>query len=119
MPSKITGGMRRGMTPEAREAVKDVALKVLAFLFGAGAFIFSVLGGDETKRRPTYITYGVIFLGLTTIIAYIESSLSRRSLVARERLAIREARAQDDVVTSVSAAAIHLARIGGLRSSHG
>jgi len=107
------------MTPETREAVKDVALKVLAFLFGAGAFIFSVLGGDETKRRPTYITYGVIFLGLTTIIAYIESSLSRRSLLARERLAVREAQAQEDVVTSVSAAATHLARISGLRSSHG
>lgn len=107
------------MTTEAREAVADMALKALAFIFGAGAFAFSVVGGDENERRPTYITYGVICLGFTTIIAYIESWLSRRSLLARERLAVREARAQEDVVTSASAAAIHLARIGGLRSSHG
>ncbi|MFF0381331.1 hypothetical protein [Streptomyces sp. NPDC004286] len=107
------------MTTEAREAVADVALKALAFLFGAGAFAFSILGGDENERRPTYITYGVICLGVTTIIAYIESGLSRRSLLARERLAVREAQAQEDVVASASAAAIHLARIGGLRSGHG
>ncbi|MFJ3716262.1 hypothetical protein [Streptomyces sp. NPDC090057] len=106
------------MTNEAREAVADVTLKVLAFIFGAGAFAFSILGGDENERRPTYITYGVICLGVTTIIAYIESGLSRRSLLARERLAVREVRAQEEVVTSVSAAAIHLARIGGLRSTH-
>lgn len=106
------------MTAEVREVVADAALKVFAFLFGAGAFVFSVLGGDENSRRPTYITYGVICLGVTAVIAYIESGLSRRSLLARERLALDEARVQERVVTDVSAAAIHLARIGGLRSGH-
>jgi hypothetical protein len=77
------------------------------------------LGGDENDRPATYITYGVICLGVTAVIAYIESGISRRSLLSRERLAIDEVRVQEMVVTDVSAAAIQLAHIGGLRTGHG
>lgn len=109
-----TGGM---MTTETQEKIVDGALKTAAFFFGAAAFVFSILGGDEGSRRLEYISYGVACLGATTVIAYIESGISRRSQQARDRMAAEEARIQEAAVESASAAAVHLARIGGLRSS--
>jgi hypothetical protein len=105
------------MTAETQEKIVDGALKAAAFFFGAAAFIFSILGGDDGSRRLEYISYGVACLGATTIIAYIESGISRRSQQARDRMAAEEARRQEAAVESASAAAVHLARIGGLRSA--
>lgn len=103
------------MTDEKRGMLVDTALKGLAFLSGAGAFIFSILGGNDGPLRDTYISWGVVCVAATTVIAYIESGMSRRALQARERLALEEARLQEEIVRSTSAAAIHLARIGGWR----
>jgi len=105
------------MTNETQEKIVDGALKTAAFFFGAAAFVFSILGGDNGSRRLECISYGVACLGATTLIAYIESGISRRSQQARDRMVAEEASMQQSAVESASAAAVHLARIGGLRSS--